>query len=502
MPPVAGQIPAGDPCVETRSGFGAVASRAPANVWEQILSSSFGHISPDTDQQSPAASKPDVRQEPKPEHTQTEVAASLTPAPVFQQPSEMPAAWRFGFPFSGVSGVSIDTRTAASSSEETATSEGSSGNVLQNKTASPGKPDLPLSLIKTGQEMTNAAGTLPAAFLQQAALPMQKHAPAIHATTQETHSDSAGTPKASRTAEGRRHESAPLSAHSENGPTSGPVALTSIVPLASYFDVPPQPGSSGSVPEASSAGSKQEPSAGVSGHEGSVDGGSDNRSLTPDAPEAFALRIETDTGGRISSSASTAALHSTPPGVIPVSPAEQVKLTANSDTAQHSANAAAIFSPAQAAGERQDAPTGQPNSVESQPGAAVPEDQIAAKTLPHASNLQFQVTTEANQRVAVQMTGRGGELHVSVRTADPVLTQTLQAHLPDLVSSLNQQHMKAEVRPAFSESAQGNHNSNDSQSSGQRNPNQQDRQEESGETGGADQAQLNFPIADQSDQPG
>jgi hypothetical protein len=45
----------------------------------------------------------------------------------------------------------------------------------------------------------------------------------------------------------------------------------------------------------------------------------------------------------------------------------------------------------------------------------------------------------------VRLIDRGGELHVSVKSADSALTQNLQDHLPDLTARLDKQHMQNEV---------------------------------------------------------
>ncbi len=60
-------------------------------------------------------------------------------------------------------------------------------------------------------------------------------------------------------------------------------------------------------------------------------------------------------------------------------------------------------------------------------------------------NVHMQLVGDDNRRVDVRLIDRGGELHVSVKSADPVLTQNLQDHLPDLTARLDKQQMQTEV---------------------------------------------------------
>jgi Flagellar hook-length control protein FliK len=60
-------------------------------------------------------------------------------------------------------------------------------------------------------------------------------------------------------------------------------------------------------------------------------------------------------------------------------------------------------------------------------------------------NVQLQLVSDDNRRVDVRLMDRGGELHVSVKSADPALTQNLQSHMPELTSRLDQQHLQSEV---------------------------------------------------------
>jgi hypothetical protein len=57
----------------------------------------------------------------------------------------------------------------------------------------------------------------------------------------------------------------------------------------------------------------------------------------------------------------------------------------------------------------------------------------------------MQLVSDDNRRVDVRLIDRGGELHVSVKSADTALAQNLQDHLPDLTARLEKQHMETEV---------------------------------------------------------
>lgn len=78
------------------------------------------------------------------------------------------------------------------------------------------------------------------------------------------------------------------------------------------------------------------------------------------------------------------------------------------------------------------------------PAAQFPADP-AAPTAEPVRNMHMQLVSDDNRRVDVRLIDRGGELHVSVKSADPALTQSLQDHLPDLTARLDKQHMQSEV---------------------------------------------------------
>lgn len=115
-----------------------------------------------------------------------------------------------------------------------------------------------------------------------------------------------------------------------------------------------------------------------------------------------------------------------------------------------------------------------------QPRAAGAAASDAAAETPPADpirNLRLQVEGDNNQRVDVRLTEEGGELRVSVRSADPNLTQALQDHMPDLTNRLEQQHFRTEVWiPRSSETSDSgasnarSFHSSSGDSSGQQNP--------------------------------
>jgi hypothetical protein len=82
---------------------------------------------------------------------------------------------------------------------------------------------------------------------------------------------------------------------------------------------------------------------------------------------------------------------------------------------------------------------------QSVPAAQVPSDSPSAPTAEPVRNIHMQLVSDDNRRVDVRLIERGGELHVSVKSADPALTQNLQDHLPDLTARLDKQHMQSEV---------------------------------------------------------
>lgn len=60
-------------------------------------------------------------------------------------------------------------------------------------------------------------------------------------------------------------------------------------------------------------------------------------------------------------------------------------------------------------------------------------------------NILLQLKSDDNRRVDVRLIDRGGELHVSVKSADPALAQQLQEHIPELTSRLNDQQFNHDL---------------------------------------------------------
>jgi len=91
---------------------------------------------------------------------------------------------------------------------------------------------------------------------------------------------------------------------------------------------------------------------------------------------------------------------------------------------------------------------------------AVASDLEPEKPVSHEPlrDLRVQLTDGANQRVDVHFSDRGGQLHVSVRSGDLNLTQSLQERIPDLTAKLQQHRFTTEVyipQPAESSSRRG-----------------------------------------------
>lgn len=68
-------------------------------------------------------------------------------------------------------------------------------------------------------------------------------------------------------------------------------------------------------------------------------------------------------------------------------------------------------------------------------------------------NILLQLRSDDNRRIDVRLVERAGELHVAVKSADPVLSERLQQHMPDLTSKLETGRVTAEVwMPKLTES--------------------------------------------------
>ena len=89
-------------------------------------------------------------------------------------------------------------------------------------------------------------------------------------------------------------------------------------------------------------------------------------------------------------------------------------------------------------------------------------------------NVLLQLKADDNRRVDVRLVERGGELHVSVKSADPALTQRLQDHMPELTSRLDEERFNhdvwmprlAETSRSESGSADGNNFTNSNNGGG------------------------------------
>jgi flagellar hook-length control protein FliK len=77
--------------------------------------------------------------------------------------------------------------------------------------------------------------------------------------------------------------------------------------------------------------------------------------------------------------------------------------------------------------------------------ASEPEEDSNAAQTGTVHNVQVQLGTNPNERVNIHLSTQGGDLRVSVRSANADLTRTLQEHVPELTSRLEQQHYHSEV---------------------------------------------------------
>lgn len=79
-------------------------------------------------------------------------------------------------------------------------------------------------------------------------------------------------------------------------------------------------------------------------------------------------------------------------------------------------------------------------------------------------NILLQLKSDDNRRIDVRLVERSGELHVAVKSADPVLAERLQQNMPELTSRLESEHFTHEVwMPKLSEAqrSESGSNSND-----------------------------------------
>jgi len=100
-------------------------------------------------------------------------------------------------------------------------------------------------------------------------------------------------------------------------------------------------------------------------------------------------------------------------------------------------------------------------------GVRVPE--TAAHEAPvagSARDIALRLNASDNSAVEVRLSERAGEVHVAVRSADPSLTESVRARLPELVDRLNARGFETEIwrpeQPAAAERG-GSHPNPDSQ---------------------------------------
>ena len=89
----------------------------------------------------------------------------------------------------------------------------------------------------------------------------------------------------------------------------------------------------------------------------------------------------------------------------------------------------------------------------------------SAATTDPVRNVLLQLKADDNRRVDVRLVERAGELHVSVKSADPALTQRLQDHMPELTSRLDEERFNHAVwMPRLAETNRSESSSNSSNS--------------------------------------
>jgi hypothetical protein len=84
-----------------------------------------------------------------------------------------------------------------------------------------------------------------------------------------------------------------------------------------------------------------------------------------------------------------------------------------------------------------------------------------------ARQIHVQVAGDGNQRVDLRVIERDGTMSVSVRSADPNLSRTLQDHMPELTTRLEAEHFHTETwvpRSSASSSSSSEQGSSDSNS--------------------------------------
>ncbi len=77
------------------------------------------------------------------------------------------------------------------------------------------------------------------------------------------------------------------------------------------------------------------------------------------------------------------------------------------------------------------------------PASDIPD--LAAPRTEPARDISFRIASAQNDAVDVKLVDRAGQIHVAVRSADPVLTQSLQANVTDLASKLDKAGFQTET---------------------------------------------------------
>ena len=97
-----------------------------------------------------------------------------------------------------------------------------------------------------------------------------------------------------------------------------------------------------------------------------------------------------------------------------------------------------------------------------------PHSEEIAAPAAHADpmrNVLLQLKADDNRRIDVRLVERGGELHVSVKSADPALTQRLQDHIPELTNRLDEERFNHDIwMPRLAETNRSESGSNSSNS--------------------------------------
>jgi hypothetical protein len=206
---------------------------------------------------------------------------------------------------------------------------------------------------------------------------------------------------------------------------------------------------------------------------------------------AFAMRITADSQGASEAKGQTAPTASSLPdsgitaaqaaSILPVVRAAEPKALAEHEPNQAESTAAA-FVEARADAPSVHAGVSRAESVTPAPSASDIDAKPQAAQNEPVRNVHMQLSGDDNQHVDVKLVDRGGELRVSVKAGDTNLAQSLQDHMPELTTRLDQQRFRTEVwsprEPAPSQShtsssGRGSSSSNSDGNSGRRQNRQQ-----------------------------